>query len=488
VFAGGVSLDAAEAVCPPATSSTALSIVASLVEKSLLHLAAQPDETPRFRMLETIREFGLEQLATNDETEQAMERLAGWCRGLVAGSEWTFYTAVQWQLVERLETEHDNFRAVLDWAIKRGDAATAHALIDSLGRFWFLRGYLNEGRNWGERGLAMSDQSPTPERSMALAMTGLIAWGQGDYARARTLAEAGLSLAREINSDMGILSGLLAHGYVAEDEGRFADGETYLSQVLELCRAWGWTTWAGHALNGLGVIDYERGNVERAASRFEEALDSFRSIGNTYGIGFVLTNLAKVARERGDFAAAAALYAESLELRWEQGDKLSIAGTFRGLASVAASARQYERAARLWGAAEALRAAIGAPPPRHRGRSQQAVAITRAALGESAFEAAWAAGHALPVSEAVAEALAAVPNAGEPTTLLPATAKNRFGLTPKELEVLRLLPRGLTNKEIGEALFIAERTVTTHVQHILAKLDVGSRTEAAALAVDQGLV
>jgi DNA-binding CsgD family transcriptional regulator len=334
----------------------------------------------------------------------------------------------------------------------------------------------------------MDDRSPTHERAMTLTMTGILAWAQGDYDRARTLADEGLALAKTIRSDLGILAGLLVGGYVAEDQDRFEDGEAYLTQVLELCRRREWPTWAGHALNGLGVIDYERGDIERAAARFEEALDLFRAHSNTYGVGFVLTNLAKVARERGNFAGAAALYAESLQLRWEQGDQLSIAGTLRGLATVAAAARQYERAARLWGAAEALREAIGAPPPRQRGRSQHAVAMTRATLGETAFDAAWEAGHALPLSEAIAEALAIRRDEGGEKPAAQPAALNPFGLTPRELDVLRLLPRGMTNKEIGEILFITEPTARTHVGNILSKLGVNSRTEAAALAVEHGLV
>ena len=128
-------------------------------------------------------------------------------------------------------------------------------------------------------------------------------------------------------------------------------------------------------------------------------------------MALVLLNLAKVARAQGDYSGAAGLYRESLALRWAQGEKRHIAGCLRGLASVAAAARQYARAARLYGAAEAAREAIGAPVPRHHARSEQAVARARSGLGEPAFAAAWAAGRALPLAEAVAEALALPPEA-----------------------------------------------------------------------------
>jgi DNA-binding NarL/FixJ family response regulator len=147
------------------------------------------------------------------------------------------------------------------------------------------------------------------------------------------------------------------------------------------------------------------------------------------------------------------------------------------------------RAARLYGAAEAARQAIGAPMPRHHARSDQAVARVRAGLGEPAFAAAWAAGRALPLAEAVAEALAVAPeelSADAIGTL--STPAARHGLTLREVEVLGLVRAGCSNREIGERLSISERTAGTHVQNILAKLDVSTRAAAAAFAVEYGLI
>jgi DNA-binding CsgD family transcriptional regulator len=191
---------------------------------------------------------------------------------------------------------------------------------------------------------------------------------------------------------------------------------------------------------------------------------------------------------RGDVARAAEHFAESLALRWADGDKISVASCLRGLALVAAATKSYERAARLWGAADGLSEAMGAAPPRHQERAQVALAATRSGLGEKGFAAAWAAGRALRLAEAVAEALEDSPRApGRATSgVLPALA-TRYGLTARELDVLRLLPRGLTNREIGEELFIGQRTAATHVHNILTKLDVHSRAEAVALAKDHGL-
>jgi non-specific serine/threonine protein kinase len=508
VFAGGFTVAAAEAVCGPqstdgsrqATGDAAvdhrqsdvdsvLSGIASLAEKSLVQQATRADGAPRLRMLDTIREFAEEQLTAAGETEATMLRLAGWCQDLLEGIDTAFMTPVQRRWVERLEAEHDNLRAVLAWAIERGDAEMAQSLVEKLVWFWFTRGYWSEGRTWGERALALGDAAPTPERVLTLGRTGTIAWVQGDYQRAREMGEEGLIGSRQIGHTFGETTSLLVLGWVAADEGRFDDAEARLSEALRLLQAEGSSTWVAFALNGLGAVAYERGDIAGAANRFGEARECFRASGNTYAIAFVLTNLAKAARRQGDYPRAGSLYAESLALRYEQGERVFIAGDLRGLASVAAATRQYARAARLWGAAEALREAIGAPPTRAHVRAQEAIAATRRGLGEEAFAAAWAAGRALSLAEAVAEALHELPDAVRPPSPADSSgAAGQYGLTARELDVLRLLPRGLTNREIGEILFITERTAATHVQHIFAKLGINSRTEAVALAVEHDLV
>ena len=335
--------------------------IASLADKSLVQQVARPDGVPRFRMLETIREFGLEQLAATGETDETMQRLAGWGRSLMDGAEQGFYSTMQWQWVERFETELDNLRAVLAWALERDDAATAQVLVGNLGWLWVPRGFLSEGRAWGERALALGDRSPTPQRALSLAMTGTLSYYQGDLARARSLALEGLDQSRVTGQTAGEGISTMVLAWVASSEGSFDEAEAYATERLTHYRTAGNATWAGFALNTLGTIAYQRGDLDRAAIRFEEAHHAIRTVGNTYGIGFVLSNLAKVARDQGEYGRSAALYAESLALRYQQGEKQSMAGGLRGLASIAAATRQYVRAARLWGAAEALSESIGAP-------------------------------------------------------------------------------------------------------------------------------
>ncbi len=241
VFAGGFTLEAAEAVCgpqgigvrnqgsergdspdpcpPPGGSPvpvpSVLAGVASLVEKSLLHQGDQPDETSRFQMLETIREFGLEQLEAAGETEAVMGRLAAWALDLAAEAASQLMGPAQVQWAHRLEAEHDNLRAVLTWAVDRRQAAVAQRLVGWLGIFWHNRGYLREGRSWGEQALALGDGAATDERIAALWPTACIVIQQGDSTRATELAQECLSLSRTIGHERGVAQGMWLLGHVA---------------------------------------------------------------------------------------------------------------------------------------------------------------------------------------------------------------------------------------------------------------------------------
>jgi predicted ATPase/DNA-binding CsgD family transcriptional regulator len=490
IFAGGFTLDAAAAVTDSSAEFGADFLVGilSLVEASLLVRSEELNGPPRYRMLETVREFGVEQLVASGEADGVMRRLAAWALALASQGNELMFDSSPLDWLEQCETELDNLRAVLDWALVHGEATTAQDLAASLAWFWYVRGRLGEGRTWGERAIALTDANPTPEWVDALRLVALLAWGQGDYARARELCEEAIAHSALVRTERVVIISLHVLGLIAKDEDRYDAAEALQEEALTRFRAIGHQGWVGYVLNALGVVAYERSQMARAAERFVEALGQFRTLHHEYGMALVLLNLAKVARAQGDYSGAAGLYRESLALRWAQGEKRHIAGCLRGLASVAAAARQYARAARLYGAAEAAREAIGAPMPRYHARSEQAVARARRGLGEPAFAAAWAAGRALPLAEAVAEALVLAPEAVAAAAGKEPTLGARHGLTPREVEVLHLVRDGCSNREIGQHLYISERTARTHVQNILNKLDVSTRAAAAAYAVEYGLI
>lgn len=501
IFAGGFTLDAAEtvaggerraaesdAVAPP---STTLDLLASLIDKSLLRLESPSEEggtiEPRYAMLETIREYGLEQLAVSGEEEETRQLHAVWCLALAEPGYEGIVGPDHRRWLARLHAEHDNLRTVLGWALASGEAEIAQRLAFALCRFWYLRGHLSEGRSWAERALASDAHTSRRTRAGALTGTAYLAWGQGDLPRAAELIADALVLFRQLGDMPKVAVGLYVAGLVAEDQGDYDRARMLLEEGLALYLATDTPLFAAHVLNELGLVTYrQHGDLDRAEALFAESLEKSRELNNAYAMGNALINLGRVARDRGDYARAAARYDESLSLHLTDGDDTRIAGCLNGLAIVAVLAGYAARAARLFGATAALRDEIGGAVPRHGGRYERAVAAARAALGDQSFEAAWSSGQVLPLVETVAEAKAVVA-AVERAAPAPELRDERFPLTQREVEVLRLIVAGRSNPAIAADLFISVRTAQTHVTNILAKLQVGSRTEAAAIAVQRGL-
>jgi predicted ATPase/DNA-binding CsgD family transcriptional regulator len=496
VFAGGCMFEAAEAVLTaPYTAGDnerqseididSLASISSLIEKSLLQPSEHANGTPRFRMLETVREFGLEQLATSGEWDQAHRRLAEWCQTLAETSYYALLGPQHRQWLARLDAEHSNMRAALAWALDSGEAEIAQRITFRLSTFWFVRGHQSEGLLWAERALASSTVTSIKARAGAMNVTAYLTWARGDDERAAKLWAEAMPLNRQVEGPKDLARSLYSAGLAAEDRGDHDQARRLQEEALMLCRQSGETIFAAHVRNALGQIMYRQfGDLNRADAHFTEALHQFRELGDAFGAGLAIANRGRIARDRGDYEQAAAMYAEALALHWDNGDRGHTARCLNGLGIVAALAGRPERAAHLCGAAEAMRESIGAPVPRFRGQHEHAMGLARDTLGEQAFAVAWAAGRSLSIVDAVSEALSELPDTSQADRV---RTPPPCGITPRELEVLRLLREGLTNREIGARLFISPRTAQTHVQHVYAKLGVESRAEAAAYAVEHGL-
>jgi predicted ATPase/DNA-binding SARP family transcriptional activator len=247
--------------------------------------------------------------------------------------------------------------------------------------------------------------------AFTLSHLGKVTLDQGDDARAVALYEESLMLRRDLGDTWGIAIALKGLGDAARAQGDWAQAATHLEESLVLFRRIGDTNSSASTLYSLSNVAREQGELGRAASLGEESLALFQQIQEAKGIAVALTNLGRVAHERGDNARAEALYLESLALYQEMGTADGVAPCLEALAEAAHARGQPRRAARLWGAAAALRAALGAPlPSSARPAHDRSVAATRAALGEAAFAAAWAAGQTLSVEQAIAEAPTAAPS------------------------------------------------------------------------------
>jgi predicted ATPase/class 3 adenylate cyclase len=405
VFAGGATFEAADAVVNPDGSLDVFGGLERLLEQSLLRQEVGPEGELRFSMLETIREYGLEQLEAAGESAEVRHRHAAFYLRLVERAEPELLGPGQPLWLDRLETEHDNLRAALSWTLDM-DAETALRLAASLREFWFFRGHLSEGRAWLDRTLVTAGE-PGPLHVGALHGAGMLAIHGGDYSQAAALEETCLALARKFQDRRGEALALLELGVLASQEGDSTRAirltESSLAVWRELGEAWG----TALALNNLGYAAYRQGDFERAAALLDEALVVARIAGERMLLGSTLDSLGAVAEAKGELTRAAALYRDVLALGQEIGNHVTMAMALRALASVAAKVHQSASAARLWGAALGLEEAIGAPlPPEEEERHEQMLITARTQLGEETFAATWLAGKTSPIEEAVTEALA----------------------------------------------------------------------------------
>jgi predicted ATPase/DNA-binding CsgD family transcriptional regulator len=524
VFAGGCTLAAAEAVDPGGAPAT-LDLVAALVDRSLLQPAPAGAGEPRFAMLESVRAYATERLEAGDEATEARRAHAAWFRALAEHAEPGLRGPDQQRWRDVLEADLDNLRAALAWTLTSADPEDADQgvlLVGALWYFWFQRGLTGEARRW--LALALARAPSGQARARALLGAGTLAWRQGDLAAAHTLLEESAGLWRGVDDRGGLAEALhvLGHvrfdqhdhqaarelfeeglqeyrragdtigglpllgdlGLVAYHEGEDATADGILRESLALYREHGLKDRVAGALNLLGDLAQLAGDHEQAAARYQESLALWRELHGTPGIASALHKLGQVSRSTHDLATATERLAESLTLQRDLGNRQGIAECLAGLAGTAADSGHPRRAARLLAASTALLDAIGVPlAPVDQAALARDLDATRERLGAAAWERAWAEGLALSAEAAVALALA---GSDRPADAAAGDA-GADRLSPREREVSRLIAQGLTNRQIARALAIAEKTVGSHVDHIMTKLDLRSRTRIAVWATQHGL-
>jgi tetratricopeptide (TPR) repeat protein len=407
VFAGGCTLDAAEAVAQGGREQGALDGIAALVEQSLLRHATASDDEPRYLMLETVREFGLERLAASGEADDARRRHAAWCLMLAEQADPALMGPEQSWWLRRLATEHDNLRAALAWSAEQPDDGLLRLAV-ALIRFWRFRSLPSEGQLWLERALARGMDASAALRARALLGAGIMVSMRGDYGRAADFHMDALCLSRDLGDRWGTANALFHLGDAVGGQGDTAQASTLFAESLALFRALGDAEQAILPLKDLGRLARQAGDYQRAKTLLEEALALCQETGFRWGAAETLLNLGQVASAEGNLECAANLLVQSLGLYVEQGDRLGIASCVRALAGVSAATGKAEQAAQLLGAAAGLHEAIGLPPqPTEAMDRGPELAATRAAIGEQAFVAAWNAGRALPLAQVLAVAQAA---------------------------------------------------------------------------------
>ncbi|HET8522385.1 MAG TPA: NB-ARC domain-containing protein, partial [Thermomicrobiales bacterium] len=439
VFAGGFTLDAAAMVAGGgAADIDVLAGVSSLVDVSLLESASAwtGEIEPRFRMLETIREFGLEQLVASGEESAVRSRHGAYLLSLAEKAEsalWGGPHLTEWR--RRLEDELDNLRAALDWLIGTADAATALRLITATGRFWLLGGYLTERRSWLERAFIISDGAPAAVRAKALALLAVCEVFQQnkDYGPAHAAEALELAVAAGDQSTVAFARFCRAISALAERD--FARAAAEATESAALFEALDQPAAANNARFFLARAELGRGNEARGAAHLAEYQAVAEHLGDPDGAARAHGGLAVLARRRGDNTQALEHYQAALRLSRDLDEPWHIALYLEGIAAVTGA--EAATAARLLGAADALRTRLGAPvPPEFRSGYDRAVEAIRTRLGD-AFTEAWDAGRALEPEQAITDALAqslAAPNASNVFEVAGSAAvATQFDLTRREL-------------------------------------------------------
>jgi predicted ATPase/DNA-binding NarL/FixJ family response regulator len=519
VFAGGFSLDAVQAAL--GAGAAALDLVDALINNSLLTPRERIESTASFTLLETIREFALEQLAQSGELESARRAHAEFFLGLVEQIEPHLSGDDQRRWLDRLDDELNNLRAALQWAITYA-APIAVRLSGALQRFWYARSYLREGIGWLEAALDAEGMAPDVERLKALRGAALLATALARLDEAEGHCREALALARRIGDDAAASAVLQPLAVILSWRGRYAEARTTIAESVALSRrdddpvsaaiarayqghisffaadyeaarlalrearealhachhAWG----LAFASYGAGLVELMTGNIARAQALLATALELDRSMGNRRGMIRSLWGLGTIARLQGNAATASTRLAQSLTLAHELGDAWSVGMALEAVASLLIDTGRPEEAARTFGLAAALREALGTPliaaiATQH----ERSIQELRRLLGWQALAALLDEGRSLTV-ERVLQSIDDMP--ARPR--VPAAPLDDR-LTARETEVLRLLAHGSTDQQIAQALVISPRTVHTHLTAIYGKLGVKNRSAATRWAIEHGI-
>ncbi|HMD39611.1 MAG TPA: protein kinase [Candidatus Acidoferrum sp.] len=449
VFVGGCSLEAAESACDT-KQDLGLDILdgmSSMVDKSLVRQIEQEDGEPRFVMLETIREYALGKMAESGEEAQTRRAHAAYCLVLAEEGAAEDASANQKEWMGRLELEHDNVRAALEWLTETANAEWGLRMGVALFRFWEMREYLAEGREWLGKLLKLEGASaPSDARLRALFAAGILAAEQGDYvvsdalfnenlemARSRAdnrsiaislnamainardrgefatsevLFEASLVFWRELHDGLAVARGLSNLASIAKLQQEYARARSLYQESLSIFRELGDTTGVGWALNQQGDVAREQGDSEAARLLYEQSLATFRELNDRWGIAGSLADLGNLAREQGDYRGADSLYRESIGVFQALEHKRGIARLLESFACSAAARPEPERSLRLAGAAAALRQSIGVPlTAAEQAKLERGLEPARQALTTTTGRTAWLEGWVMPVEKAIEDVL-----------------------------------------------------------------------------------
>ncbi len=484
VFAGRFTVEAAVAVCSGTglEEETVLPLLLELVDKSVVKVEPA-GEVGYYRLLETIRQYGLERLTESGEMpavrQRHLEHYAAWVRQAMR----QFGGANQPELFDRLENQFDDLQAALNWSKQdAGSAGTGLSLANALDPFWVVRGHVREGvRHYADLlALPCRERAPTV-LGKSLSIAGSLNFTLGDYGKARAYWEQGLMIARELGMEGPIAACLNNLGLLAYNEGKLMEAQPLLTEALAIRRRQGMPRYVANTLINLADLAQAAGNLAEAAAMYEESIALWNALGDSRGESTALLGMATLRIGQRELAAAIRLLSDSLRLANETRDaELCVVGIERAAGLLTTQGRA-PAAARLLGAADAQRKRLGMkvweaerPAFEHDRRA------TEQGAGE-AFHAEFQAGADLGLEAALELALDSLALRVEPSAPAPG------GLSSRELEVVQLVAQGLPDKEIAARLYLSKHTVNNHLRKIYGKLGISSRTALTTWAHQHGI-
>ena len=484
VFSGSFELDAVEAICTDtAAGDQVVDVVGSLIDKSILIREEDAAGAVRYRLLETLRDYGMERLEETGEFGSLLRRHRDWYEHVVLRAEADWISSRQGAWIVRLDAEQPNIRAALQFSlIGPKEAAAGLRMAAALYPYWRVRGRVREGMRWLAQLLAVQDSKPSTEQIKSLYVLSVLSGLHGDPDSSALYAERGGALAAHIGdrTDVALMADAAGHHALFTQDYATACG--YFESSLTDFREDGNLLYMIWSLIGLALASDADGNRTRSEDCQREILALTESRGESVYRGWSLWGAAMGAVERGEHSRAKELVRQGLQLARLVDDRISVGVCMEVLSWIAVDEGAPRRAAKLMGASAALAQTAGGPGaiyPNVRVQHHRCEQKARRTIGDRAFEAELRLGLGTRFEDAAAYALdekgRASISAGPGTT----------NLTRRELQVAELVAQGLTNKSVADKLVISQRTAQGHVEHILSKLGFTSRTQIAAWIIEQ---
>jgi predicted ATPase/DNA-binding CsgD family transcriptional regulator len=529
VFAGGWTLEAAEAVCVDTQLARArvLDILTRLVDKSLVIMEEEQGRA-RYRLLEPIRQYAQAKLLVSDDAHATRRRHASHFCELAEQLESASVGPQARAMDVRRQRELANFRVAMGWAIESAEPEVGLRLAAALDDLWSL-GWLSEAREWFTRLLNLpTGDGPMTARAKALRAAGSAAYLQGDHSVASALLAESVAQWRELADAEGLARALDVQGLVERARGELGPAQTSLTASLQLARESGLGALGGRILFHLGLVAYDacdfaaaqefhtqslavatelrdvlsqarayyglgqvarqRGDLVRARALHEAGLACRREVADSWGMALALVALGQISLDEEDLAVARALFAQSLSLSRELGDRHGLARSLEGMAAVGVRG-DPQRALQLVGAAAALREAGAAPlSPTERALLDHHLVPARAVLADQRSIALMTEARALSLDEAIGLALSmGVNGSRDALSTEGALGSKEARLTQREMVVLQLIAAGKSNKDIAGELVLSVRTVERHITNLYAKIGARGKADATAYAFRHGL-